>query len=289
MRIIMLNQKLNIKLRTAQDVAMTDPQISAIHLSPGVTLNYMEQGDQNGEVVILLHGYSDSLNSFAPILPLLSRQYHVFAPDQRGHGESSKPSCCYTMADFASDVIAFMDAKEIDRATLVGHSAGSLIAQWVAIHHANRVSRLVLVGASAVGSNEAVEELNRNVQTLVDPVDPEFVTDFQLSTLYNEVSPEFLEKVISESLKLPADVWHQVAASIVATDFTHDLARITAPTLIVWGAQDSIFVQSDQEMLRDMIANSTLLTYPETGHALHWERPEQFVSDLEIFMQTTHG
>ncbi len=285
----MLNQKLNIKLRTAQDVAMTDPQISAIHLSPGVTLNYMEQGDQNGEVVILLHGYSDSLNSFAPILPLLSRQYHVFAPDQRGHGESSKPSCCYTMADFASDVIAFMDAKEIDRATLVGHSAGSLIAQWVAIHHANRVSRLVLVGASAVGSNEAVEELNRNVQTLVDPVDPEFVTDFQLSTLYNEVSPEFLEKVISESLKLPADVWHQVAASIVATDFTHDLARITAPTLIVWGAQDSIFVQSDQEMLRDMIANSTLLTYPETGHALHWERPEQFVSDLEIFMQTTHG
>ena len=59
-----------------------------------------------GEAIVFLHGYSDSWFSFSRVLPLLSPEYHAFALTQRGHGDSDKPQCCYTLVDFAADVDA---------------------------------------------------------------------------------------------------------------------------------------------------------------------------------------
>jgi non-heme chloroperoxidase len=269
--------------------AVGDPHFSTIWLATGVTMNYLEQGDEAGEAMILLHGYTDSWNSYAPVLPLLSRAHRVFALDQRGHGDSSKASCCYIMNNFVADMIAFMDAKKIDRATVVGHSMGSMLAQLVAIQYPERLSRLILLGAMVVGSNEGVVELNEVVQTLVDPIDPAFVAEFQKSTLYGEVPPEFLEKVIAESLKAPAHVWRQTLASFIGQDTTKDLAKISAPSLILWGEQDLFFPRSEQELLSSLIPDATWFTYEETGHALHWEQPERSAADIERFLQATAG
>lgn len=90
-------------------------------LATGVRLHYAEQGDPNGESIIFLHGYSDSWFSFSRVFPLLSPEYHAFALTQRGHGDSDKPECCYTLDDFAADVDVFMEAVGIESATLVGH------------------------------------------------------------------------------------------------------------------------------------------------------------------------
>jgi pimeloyl-ACP methyl ester carboxylesterase len=231
---------------------LLNPQFSTIALATGVTLNYLEQGDAGGAPVILLHGYTDSWNTYALVLPLLSSKYHVFALDQRGHGNSSKAACCYDMNEFATDVIAFMDAKGIDKATVVGHSMGSMIAQLLAIHY------------------------------------PEpFVRDFQVSTLHREIPAGFLDKVVSESLKTPAHVWRQALASFVVQNTTGSLTRISAPTLIFWGDRDPYFPRSDQEILSRKIPQATLLIYEQTGHNPHWEQPKRFVTDFERFVQTT--
>src|SRR5919199_2753746 len=131
-----------------------DVQFATTHLSRGVTLHYAERGDPTGEAIIFLHGYSDSWFSFSGVLPLLSPEYHAFTLTERGHGEDSdKPECCYTLDDFVADVDAFMDAVEIEEATLVGHSGGTLIAPRVALSYPQRVSRLVLMGAAIMGAN----------------------------------------------------------------------------------------------------------------------------------------
>src|SRR5687768_13739377 len=75
-------------------------------LSTGVQLEYLEQGSDRGEPVIFIHGFTDSHHSFDRNLPIFPRRFHVFALDLRGHGDSSKPECCYTQADFAADVVA---------------------------------------------------------------------------------------------------------------------------------------------------------------------------------------
>ncbi len=258
-------------------------------LSTGVRLHYAEQGDPTGEAIVFLHGYSDSWFSFSRVLPLLSPSYHAFALTQRGQGDSDKPECCYTPDDFAADVDAFMDAVGIEEATVVGASTGALFAQRAALSYPRRLSRLVLVGAQTP-ANEAVMGLVEEMRALEDPVPPEFVRGFQESTIYQPVPQEFLDTVVSESLKLPARVWRDYMEGAVLSidhDYVLPLGEIYVPTLILWGEQDPLFPREEQERLAGAIPQATLKVYPETGHAVHWDRPEWVVRDLETFIKDT--
>jgi non-heme chloroperoxidase len=258
-------------------------------LSTGVRLHYVERGDPRGEAIVFLHGYSDSWFSFSRVLPLLSPEYHAFALTQRGHGDSDKPQCCYTPDDFAADVDAFMDTVGLEAATVVGASTAALFAQRMALSYPHRVSRLVMIGPQTP-ANEAVMGLVEEVRALEDPVPPEFVRGFQESTTYQPVLPEFLDTVVSESLKLPARVWRDYLEGAVLSidhDYVLALREIDVPTLILWGEQDPLFPREEQERLAAAIPGATLRVYSETGHAAHWDRPEWVVRDLEEFMKDT--
>ena len=265
-------------------------QFATTPLETGLRLHYAEQGELRGEAIVFLHGYSDSWFSFSRVLPLLSAEYHAFALTQRGHGDSDKPQCCYTPEDFAADVDAFMEALGIEEATLVGASTGALFAQRVALSYPPRVSRLVLVGAQTPvnEANEVVLGLQEEVRALEDPVPPEFVRAFQEGTIHQPVPQEFLDTVVSESLKLPARVWRDYLEGAVLSidqDYVLELRQIDVPTLMLWGDEDPLFPREEQERLAAAIPGATLKVYPETGHAVHWDRPEWVVRDLEEFMK----
>lgn len=266
------NPHTQIKMRTAA-------------LDTGVTLEYAEKGHGKGNVIIFLHGYTDSWFSYSEVLKHLPPMFHGFALTQRGHGDSEKPLGGYEITDFAADVNAFMDYRRIKRAVVVGHSMGSVIAQRVAIDYPERVKKLVLIGSGVDSTtNGAIIGLKEYVDTIDDPVDPLFVYDFQASTLYNPVAPEFLETVINESLKVPARVWRDALTGLAVVNHTNDLPLITAPTLILWGDKDEVFLYAEQLALDALIPDSTLVIYPDTGHGLHWEYPAEFTRDLVDFL-----
>ncbi|MDY7226380.1 alpha/beta fold hydrolase [Hyalangium rubrum] len=255
-----------------------------MQLSTGVELRYVEQGSPGGEAVLFLHGYTDSHHSFDLSLPHLPSRYRAYALDQRGHGDSQRPACCYTQQDFAADVAAFMDAMRISRATLVGHSMGSFIAQQVALAFPQRVEALVLIGSAPTGNNAVIRGLNDFVVTLEDPVDPGFVHEFQASTVFQPVPDSYLNTLVSESLKVPARVWKDALAGLIAEDHSARLGQIAAPTLIVGGDQDSIFSVAEQQALAAAIPGARLVLYPQVGHAPHAEVPQRFVKDLTDFL-----
>ena len=264
-------------------------EFATTRLATGLQAHYAEQGDREGEAIVFLHAYVDSWFSYSRMLPLLSPSYHAFAPDQRGHGDSDKPQCCYTADDYAADVDAFMDAVGIEKATLVGDSSGGLIAQRVALDYPHRASRLVLIGSpTTLVNNEAVREFGEDMLALEDPISPGFVREFVSGTLQHPVPEEFLERAVSESLKVPARVWRDYYEGVALTvDDTARLGEIGAPTLILWGEQDAILPREEQEWRAAAIPNATLRVYPETGHLAHWVRPEWVVRDLEAFMKET--
>jgi pimeloyl-ACP methyl ester carboxylesterase/tetratricopeptide (TPR) repeat protein len=266
--------------RVAQPLRFAD-----VRLKTGVRLRYAEQGSAIGQPVILLHGYTDSSYSFSRVMPSLGAEFHVYALDLRGHGASERPASGYRLTDFAADVLAFMDEKKIKRATIVGHSMGSFISQQVALIAPERVERLVLIGSATTLRNNTVLDLQQAVNKLSDPVPVSFVREFQASTIYQPLPDEFMEQVINESLKVPARVWRATMEGFFATDDRHRLNQIKVPTLILWGDRETIFPRSEQDALVKMLASAELKVYPETGHALHWERPEQFVKDLEDFIR----
>ena len=267
----------------------TDAEFATIRLATGPRLHYAERGDPAGEAIVFLHAYADSWFSYGRVLPLLSPAYHAFAPDQRGHGDSDKPECCYAADDYAADVDAFMEALAIEKATLVGDSSGGLIAQRVALDYPHRVSRLVLIGSpTTLVNNEAVMGWSETLRTLENPVPPEFVRELLESIIHRQVPVRFLERSISQSLKVPARIWRDYWEGVVlGVDDTARYGEIGAPTLILWGEQDTLLPREEQERRATAIPNATLRVYPGTGHLAHWVRPEWVVRDLEVFMKGT--
>jgi len=270
---------------TAQ-MQFSDVKFSDVMLKTGIRMHYAYQGDPSGTPVIMLHGYTDSWFSFSPVLPLLDSKYRVYILDQRGHGKTTQPMGGYAMQQFAADVLAFMDAMNLPKATIVGHSMGSFVAQHVAVAAPERVTKLVLEGSATTIRNNTVIDLQREIGLLKDtaPVPESFVRDFQTSTAFQPLADEFLAGLLKESCRVPAHVWREVMAEMLAPEANAELKKIKTPTLIVWGDKETIFPRSEQDLLVSALRNSELKVYPNVGHAPHWERPERFAKDLAEFI-----
>jgi pimeloyl-ACP methyl ester carboxylesterase len=250
----------------------------------GVRLRYAEVGDADRPAVVLLHGMTDSAFSFSRVVEGLAATHRVIALDQRGHGRSDRPAVGYAPADLAADVVAFLDALGIGRASVVGHSLGSLVAQHVAARAPDRVERLVLVGSTADPRGETVAGLRDAVVGMPDEIPAPFVREFQESTVHRPLPPAFLDHVVAVSRRVPRHVWVAALDGLLADDAPAPLARIVAPTLLLWGDRDAIFGRAAQDALLAGLPQATLRVYAGTGHAPHWEEPERFVGDVRDFL-----
>lgn len=256
-------------------------------LSNSIELPYVEQGDASGVPVIFLHGYTDSWRSFELLLPYLPERVRAFGLTQRGHGDASRPETGYSQSDFAADVAAFMDAVGLQSAVIVGHSMGGLNAQRFAIDYPDRTNGVVLISTATNcrDNSNVVEFYETGILQLSDPVPEEFAREFQESTLAQPIPESQLEVFVQESLKLPARIWKAVAGEFMIADFSDELGKIKAPTLILCGGRDTYFPLPEQETLAEKIENSEVLIYAENGHSPHWENPEQVSTDLVNFIE----
>ena len=185
------------------------------------------------------------------------------------------------MEDFARDLLLFMDALKLDKANLVGHSMGSFIAQSFAARNPGRVGRLILISSAPSAADKAeLRQIKPRIDALRDPIGRNFAAKFQASS--NPVSADFMEMIISETMKVPAHVWRSAFSGILQVNHGRILRDITAQTLILWGNQDQVFTRRDQEVLLSEIPHSELSEF-DAGHSLHWERPKEVAAALENF------
>jgi non-heme chloroperoxidase len=258
--------------------------LANVQLSTGIRMHYAEQGHPEGHPLILLHGLSDSWFSYSRVLPALARSFHVYALDQRGHGDSERPAGGYAMSTMAADVVAFMDAVGLPKAAVVGHSMGSIVAIEMALAAPERLAALVLTGANTSWNAPEIVAFQQVIDSLEDPIAAEFVREFQASTAFEPLPDAFMERVVAESLKLPAQVWRGALAGSIAADYSGQLDTIRTRTLVIGGEEDAYCPQDNQRALAASIPNATLKLYPQLGHCPHWERPDEFVRDVESFL-----
>lgn len=256
-----------------------------IELPNGLRMEYAEQGDWNGIPVVFLHGLSDSWHSYELVLPHLPSSVHAFALTLRGHGNSGRPPEGYLPRHFSDDVAAFIKTLKLGRVVVVGHSMGATVAQHFVLDHGHLVSGFVLVGSFAsYQRNPAMVEFSREVAGLTDPVGFTFAEAFQKSTISIPVPPAYLDTMIHETMKLPARVFQEALGGLMASDYTAELKNVRKPALLLWGENDALVPGADQQKLKKILGNATLITYPGTGHAVHWEQPQLFTADLMRFL-----
>ena len=257
-------------------------------LPDGLRLPYVEQGAGAGPPVVLLHAFADSWRSFERVLPHMPESIRVIAVTQRGHGDADRPATGYRVEDFASDLLAFLDALELEGAVLVASSSAGLTLQRFAVDHPERTLALVFIGAPrSLRDKPSIAEFVTAVSELSDPVDGSFVSELLDATLDRPVPPDFRATLIAENLKVPARVWKATVDGLVGAVPGVETGTITAPTVIIWGDQDRFLPRSDQEALAAAIAGAQLVVYEGAGHAVHWEEPERVAADVAALASST--
>lgn len=272
------------------DLRPLDAARHTVALPDGITLGYVQLGDPRGVPVVLIHGYTDSDLDWAPLVPYLSPQLRLVLIDLRGHGVSSKPECCYTRLDFAYDVKLLLDALGIQRADIVGHSLGSMIAQTFAEYWPQRTARVVLIsstGGPPPGSGPRKPEFDyaAAIRRLKEPIDPDsaFMKEWWASP--KPVDPEYLRRQRVNAAAIPLEVWLAVLdQGLVDSDLQRTLPRLRAPTLLIWGSADPIMEPAVRWTLRRALPRAKVVIFPGLGHNPFWEEPRACAAVINKFL-----
>lgn len=257
----------------------------SVRLANGIRLSYVELGDAEGSPLLLLHGWTDSSRSWSILAPQLLR-HRLLIPDQRGHGGSDAPVCCYSISVFADDARLFLDALGVGRASLVGHSLGSFAAQRLAADHPQRVDRLVLIASTALAPVRRGDWLWTNVSALRFPLNSnsEFMRAWTAVSSPTPVDSAFVAHAVHETAAVPPHVWGGVLREITDLPVGRFAAQIKAPTLILGGGRDELFGPTHQRALLDKIPHALFRLFPALGHNLIWERPDEVGPPLARFL-----
>lgn len=236
----------------------------------GLSTYYEAEG--TGEAVMLLHGGFVTIETWAAQRAALAARFRVYLPERRGHGRTPDVPGRTGYDLMAADTIAFMDAVGLPSAHLVGWSDGGVVALEIALDHPERVTKLVLVGTPAHVDGQTTEsiEWTRNVT-------PDELGEYRAA--YDRLSPDGAGHFGAVFDKLTA-LWRAEPRHEMT-----DLARITAPTLILIGDHDVPTIEHAAGMRR-AIPDAQLAVVPGAGHGVLFEKPD-LVNGLLLEFLTT--
>jgi pimeloyl-ACP methyl ester carboxylesterase len=245
---------------TAQDGTLPPPVESGMAPVNDIEMYYATYGDPANEPLLLLHGGLGNADYFVNQIPAFSEEYYVITADSRGHGRSTMSDQQISYALMASDVLALMDYLKIESANLVGWSDGGIIGLDIAIHHPERLRKLVAYGANYVPSGVRAdigesERFNAYIEMAA--------ADYALLSPNPDNFETFLANI--------SNMW------ATEPNYTQEeMSGITVPTLILDGIQEeAIYPEHDLEMAT-LIPTADLVLMGGVGHFAMWENIEEF-------------
>ena len=245
-----------------------------------VAVSYSVHGQDGAPVVLLSNSLGATRSMWDPQVPALAERYRVVTYDARGHGESPAPSGPYTLDDLTDDLVALLDEVGAQRARVAGLSLGGMTAMRLAVREPQRVDRLVLLCTSAKPDPQPFLDRAAAVRSGgTAPLAPAVAARW-LTPAYAAQHPELVAKL--EAMIAGADdEGYACCCEVVAgVELVADLARITAPTLVVAGWQDLALPPEHQQLIADSIPGAELLTVSPGAHLANLEQPLQVTGAL---------
>jgi 3-oxoadipate enol-lactonase len=239
-----------------------------------------------GRALVLLHPLAVSSGIWRPVAGRLSGSFDVLAPDARGHGATSWDGRPFTVTDLAMDVVALLDALEIERVSVAGMSMGGSTAMVLGPLLGERLTGLVLLDTTAWYGPQAEESWGARADHAVQQSRSDQL-GFQLDRWFTPETvagrPDVVEPVVDAFLATSSAAHAAACVAMGALDAREDLSRITAPTLGITGTDD---YATPPEMGRSAIArvvDGEFRELPGLRHLAVIERPE-LADDIAAFL-----
>jgi 3-oxoadipate enol-lactonase len=249
-------------------------------------LHYELAGPEHAPVVILANSLGATLRMWDPQLEPLTRSFRVVRFDTRGHGGSAVPPGPYTIDELADDVRALLDRLELEKVHYVGLSLGGMIGMRLAAEHPDRIDRLVvlctsaLLGPAELWHDRAAKVRRRGTASVAEAVVARWYTKpFQTR------HPDVIAAAQKMLASTPREGYAACCEAIAAMDLTADLANITAPTLVMAGADDLATPVDHLTRIAATIPNADLVVVPEAAHLATSEQPELVTAAILAHVQ----
>ncbi|NVE94603.1 alpha/beta hydrolase [Altererythrobacter sp. JGD-16] len=268
-----------------------------VTLPDGTEVHYRDEGPRDALPILLLHGSNADLSTWQPWAEALRDDYRVIRFDQAGHGLTGKAGDSdYTRDGFIADILAFADTLKLERFVIGGNSMGGSHSVGFAIAHPERLAGMILVDAG--GAPVRREESSGNtgfsiaampgVRQIAKQITPRSLIERSLrqSVSNQNIVTEAMIDRYWEMLRYPGNRAATIERfSIGWSSFDEsDVGQITAPTLILWGEEDTLIPLSAGEWYADTLPNAQLISYPGIGHLPQEEAADQTVGDVQEWL-----
>jgi non-heme chloroperoxidase len=275
--------------------------VSTVSTKDGVTIYYKDWGPKSAQPIVFHHGWPLSADDWdAQMLYFVEKGYRVIAHDRRGHGRSSQVSDGHDMDHYAADAAAVVAHLDLREAIHVGHSTGGGEAtHYVALHGEGRVAKLVLIGAvpplmlkTAANPGGLPMEVFDGLRRQLAANRAQFYWDFAGGPFYsyNRPGAKPLPGVINnwwrQAMMGGAKAHYDGIKAFSETDFTEDLKKIDAPTLVLHGDDDQIVPIADSALLSSkLLKNGTLKVHQGFPHGMCTTHADVVNPELLAFMK----
>lgn len=226
------------------------------------------------KTIIFLHGWGASSKIFEPFYYYFKNDNAVYFLDLPGFGESPIEKIM-TLKDYVDFVYEFLEKNKIENPIVIGHSFGGAVAAKLAILHPERISKLILVGASAIRRPRRLLIAIKKIADLLKPM-----------------LPLNLRKLILKLLKLDETDYAQIEShelretfkNVINEDLRPYLHFIKLPTLVIWGEKDAVTPLIEGKLIAKTISGAKFVIVKNAGHFLFLEKPSEFVKLIKEFI-----
>jgi 3-oxoadipate enol-lactonase len=239
-----------------------------------VELRPLLEGPEDAPVLVLSNSLGTTLAMWDEQAPALSERFRLLRYDHRGHGGSPVPPGPYKIEDLARDVLVLLDRLEVERFSFCGLSIGGIVGMWLAAEAPERVERLVLCCTSARFPPDTFDSRARTVRAEGVSAIADAVVERWFTPAFREGSPEVVERARRMLLDTPAEGYAGCCEAVRDADLSNRLGMVSAPTLVVAGANDPAAPPNQTGLIRDSIPGASLEVIPDAAHLANMEQPE---------------
>lgn len=249
----------------------------------GIKTNYISEGENNGEILLLLHGWGSNIKLFDGIVKFASAKYHVYALDMAGFGETAEPPTAWCVDDYVDYVLLFCEKMGIREAVLLGHSFGGRVIIKLTTRENSplKCSKIILTDSAGIKPKKT---LKAKVRQRCYKIGKGFLQLPPVKKLAPNALDRLRRKNGSADYLAASSVMRQCLVKVVNEDLTGYLPKITASTLLIWGRNDDATPLSDGQKMEKLIPDAGLVVLENCGHYAFLEQSAQFLRIIGSFL-----
>lgn len=243
----------------------------------GFQMNYELAGPEDAPFLMLCNSLGSNLTMWDWQIDAFALHFRVIRYDRRGHGLSGVPAAPYSIDDLADDAIGLLDHLGIARTHFCGLSLGGMTGQKLAVRNPERIDHLILADTGAfMGPASNWEQRVETVRAGGMAATVDTTIDRWLTKPFQQNNTADTDKIRAMILGTPPEGFIGCCQAIMAMDQREDIKAITAPTLVICGADDPSTTPEMARGLQASIAGSQLVILPDAAHFANAEQPELF-------------